>query len=768
MTVLCTESIQTLPQFLAQKFKEKLQMADVLYKLLVEKGSCSMQKAVVLAPSILELLSRLAEDGIDPNKIERTPWGSGVRHIDEIRNILPGIIKKWSKITKHKGKRYNIQHRLHGRMQQPEFQVDMLQDLAGIEYAECKFLREEALVVLLKTKEILQDPNKTVSIISDSPQLIKIILSLSTLWGIKIEDSFGVPLQELDEIDFMRLILETIKQNFAPVYLIALLRHKMFAFGKDDFNVNFLITELERKYLRGVRRYSSFTELIELISESQLRIFLWLLQEELKSFINLMSQSSVPAHDILKNLNKLAIRLSDSMENSVYSELAKIKVTLNEIAPDTFIQMLDDLLLGERFNSSTNEQARVKIFSLSDDKALKSDYVILTGMSEETFFKNRLYDVRIIQGIYALLRVDKYDPELAQAEQAFIALIKKRDLLLTRSSMINGTPQTPSHFLIQLELVAKKFQETRFYNINLLQEARSLYTPSEFVQSPLVAPMPSFENRLRRLSVTQIERLIRDPYSIYVSSILKLRKLKDVDKALDQIEFGKFIHKVIDRFSKNYVTGKSEQYYFKQVMFHGQLQAASIVQFPLVRTIWLTQLKKLGSWIVNFEMIKHGQGKKIKIYTEAKGEIDLTLANGEMFTLSCQADRIEITSGNATIIDFKTGGAPSKKDIFSGISPQLPLEALILLNKGFSNISGFKKSKVNLEEISYITLGAGMKFGNIISFRDNLKFLIDEARVGVKNLITFYNNANTPFLIRPNSDYGLAYNEYAHIERIEE
>ena len=40
--------------------------------------------------------------------------------------------------------------------------------------------------------------------------------------------------------------------------------------------------------------------------------------------------------------------------------------------------------------------------------------------------------------------------------------------------------------------------------------------------------------------------------------------------------------------------------------------------------------------------------------------------------------------GIATIIDFKTGAAPTKQEVYSGLSPQLIVEAIILSEGGFS------------------------------------------------------------------------------------
>ncbi|NRA74230.1 MAG: PD-(D/E)XK nuclease family protein [Rickettsiales bacterium] len=764
MAVLCKEDYKTLSQSLLQRIEEKLQMSNILCSVWKEKEGCSAQKAIMLAPTVIELFSRLKRDGINPAHKEQNLKNSDIKHVDKISNILPEIIKRWSKIRKRKGLSYKIQPKTQSEKLSVTSDFNLLHNnLKDIEYVECGSLREEALVTLLRTKEILQDPIKKVSIISNNPQLIKVVLSLSKLWKIEIDNYFGFSCRELMQIDFMRLIIETIMQKFAPIYLIALLRHKLFCFNKQDFDIEALVAILEKRYLRGIRKYNDLAELIEAVSESKLRVFLWLLKEEFNNLSSLILQPSVSLYDILQCLIHLVLRLSGNVNNEIYLELKKIKFKSENIEPQLFPRIFDLLFANEKYDVCKKE-ARVKIFSLDDDRVSQSDYIILTGMNEETLSESKPYDIRLIQNIYNLLDETKYFNDFIKIEHVFLSLIKKGNLLLTRSSLINGTPQTPSRFLIKLKLIIHKANLTKFYNTNLLQEARMLYRPSEIIQQPLAAPSPNFNDRLKSLSVTQVEKLIKDPYSIYVSSILRLRKLEELDRSLNKVEFGKFIHKVIDRFSKNYLLGKDKEAYFDEVMSCGQIEAAHIMSFPLVKTIWFVQLKKLANWIVNFEASRRKKG--VRVYSEETGKAELTLTNGNKFILSCKADRLEVTPNGIKIIDFKTGSIPSKKNVFTGLSPQLPLEALIMLEKGFSNILSLKKTKINIDEIAYVAIGTGVNFGNIISFKENLTSLINDSFVNLKGLIEFYNNATTPFLICPDLDYGNSYNEYAHIERV--
>ena len=63
-------------------------------------------------------------------------------------------------------------------------------------------------------------------------------------------------------------------------------------------------------------------------------------------------------------------------------------------------------------------------------------------------------------------------------------------------------------------------------------------------------PIPPVEARPKRLSVTQIEMLIRDPYSIYARHILRLKPLEPLNANPGAAERGMIIHYALDQFVK--------------------------------------------------------------------------------------------------------------------------------------------------------------------------------------------------------------------------
>ena len=76
----------------------------------------------------------------------------------------------------------------------------------------------------------------------------------------------------------------------------------------------------------------------------------------------------------------------------------------------------------------------------------------------------------------------------------------------------------------------------------------------------------------------------------------------------------------------------------------------------------------------------------VRRHTEVDGVLTID-RDGRPFRLRARADRIdEIADGGYEIVDYKTGAIPTKKDVNAGLSPQLPLEAAMIVNGAFSDI----------------------------------------------------------------------------------
>jgi ATP-dependent helicase/nuclease subunit B len=136
--------------------------------------------------------------------------------------------------------------------------------------------------------------------------------------------------------------------------------------------------------------------------------------------------------------------------------------------------------------------------------------------------------------------------------------------------------------------------------------------------------------------------------------------------------------------------------------------------------------------------------------------------------LTAKADRIDrIGGGGLVIIDYKTGRLPSKRELETGYSPQLPLEGAIATGGTFDGVgTGL------VEALEYWRLTGGNPPGEIYRVDDRLETtaaaLAQEARAGLENLVARFDRADTPYHARPRPQFAPTFSDYEHLARVKE
>ena len=127
--------------------------------------------------------------------------------------------------------------------------------------------------------------------------------------------------------------------------------------------------------------------------------------------------------------------------------------------------------------------------------------------------------------------------------------------------------------------------------------------------------------------------------------------------------------------------------------------------------------------------------------------------------LNGKIDRIVMDENNdAEIFDYKTGQIPSKKDVMSGIEPQLTIAALALVEEKF------KVKAVNYWKLSSSSPGEIKKgeIKKIAKNSDEIDNLISAAKSGLERLFTYFDDEKNGYIATGNFDQS----EYKHLARL--
>ena len=287
----------------------------------------------------------------------------------------------------------------------------------------------------------------------------------------------------------------------------------------------------------------------------------------------------------------------------------------------------------------------------------------------------------------------------------FQQAIAARQVVLSRSIRDGDAPTVASRWVIRLlnllnglgPVGITALGDMRARGAALLALSEAMNLPERDV-APAVRPSPSPPVLARpdRLSVTRIETLIRDPYTIYAEKLLNQRALDPPGKEADARERGTALHKVLEVFVERTKDGLPDD---AETVFVDVAREVleDLVPWPSVRRLWLARLSKIADWFVGGERARRERAGLLAQEISGKR----TLGS---FTLTAKADRIDmLANGSFAIYDYKSGGLPSKKQA-KEFAVQLPLEGAIAQAGGFEEIAEGKISHLEL-----IGLGAGGK-----------------------------------------------------------
>ena len=341
----------------------------------------------------------------------------------------------------------------------------------------------------------------------------------------------------------------------------------------------------------------------------------------------------------------------------------------------------------------------------------------------------------------------------------FAQLACAKQVMMTRSVRANGTPTVPSRFLLQIDAVLRAAGLEEEDGGAWADWARGLDAPLPEERGACARPRPRPPVNMRptALSVTEITTWLRNPYAIYAKHVLKLKKLEELDAEMDASDRGAMIHEALEKFTREFPQALPDDAEALLVAMGREIFAQE--KYPArVRAFWGARFGEIAAWFVAKERARRENGVRV-LASEAKGS---RVIDG--LTLTGRADRIDtLEDGGLVIVDYKTGGVPTKKEVLAGIEPQLQLLAWIAEAGGFAGIAA---AEVCAGE--YWGLKGGESGGKVDSYDKDLAELIALAEAGLKKLMAAFADPTVAYEATPKPRVSPRYNDYAHLSRLAE
>lgn len=677
------------------------------------------------------------------------------------------------------------------------------QALAGVAVVEAADDREEAAAIAVVLRETLLRPDETAALVTPDRALAERVCAELRRWGIQVDDSAGQPFERSPAGMLARLAAEVAAGQADADHVIALLAHPLCRLGLAPEVRERGRAALEIGVLRGPALAPGFDALasaLEARAAAQdrraprprrrlgredwdaARAVVAALQAAFAGFMGRPGAvdllSLVPAHAAacaaLMRPGPGEEASADASEEALSALFDEAGAGSGRALSGTFEDyppFFGGLGAGRTLPRPGEGHRRIKIWGLLEARLLCADTLVLGGLDEKTWPPETRSDAFLNRPMRRDLSLPSPERRVGQTAHDFAQAMGARHVVLTRAAKRGGDPTVASRFLQRLRAVSgPAFEDALGRGRRWSRLALSLDAPFPVPRLPRPEPRPGVEKLPVRLSVTEIETLVRDPYAVYAKHVLGLDPLDPVGMPPGVSVRGSIVHDVLGRFGQDFPEelppgARDRLLALGRAAFDG---APELVGRPDIRAFWWPRFVRMADFAAGWEAGRRRPGTRI--VAERGGKLDLQLADGSTFTLTCRADRLELLAGGGlAVIDFKTGTPSSGKEVRLGFAPQLTLEAAMAKRGAFDDVRAGER----VAELVYVRLSGGVPAGVAKEVQDrdhpfDPDALAEEHLKRLVDLLGEYRSGERGFRSRTATKFAKRYNPYDHLARYAE
>ena len=560
--------------------------------------------------------------------------------------------------------------------------------LDHVRLIEAEDSAEEARAIAVLIRQAIEVPGKRVALVTPDREIALRVAAQLRRWNIEADDSAGEPLSEQPSGVLFLTLSRMLASDLAPVPLLSALKHPLVRSGEARIDWLEQVRSLDI-VLRGPQMRSGAGAIARLIAEkvagkrAEPRLRDWWADIEAE----IVPQLESGRRNFAMHLEAAAAlaerwtdggiwkgaagrRLSEFVEELTAQKLDALTDSDGAAYPELLASMLADISIRPAFG----RHPRVAIYGLLEARLQSADLLICAGLNEGSWPQLPQPDPWLAPHLRWRLDMPGLDRNIGLAAHDLAGALGAPEVVLTRARRDRSGPTIASRFLLRLQaLMGDRLAIDR----TATALARQLdFTPKDPAY-PRPAPSPDADQRRVSISITQMDMLKSDPYAFYARNILKLDALKPVDADPDPAWKGTLVHKIIEDW-----TGTGDRDPDSLVRFAENAFADRSVT-PALRLLWQPRIVAGMRWVASEIAAIAGDGRMIAASeSRAEGEISGIRVHGRI-------DRIDrCADGKLVVVDYKTGGLPSKGKVNAGYALQLGLSGLLVETGGVAEISG--------------------------------------------------------------------------------
>jgi len=654
--------------------------------------------------------------------------------------------------------------------------------LDGLTLLEAADPAEEASVVALLLREALETPAHTAALVTRDRALARRVTAELGRWDIAIDDSAGRPLAQTEVGAFLCLIAETVDSVFAPVPLLALLKHPLTTMGKEAVIFRGRARELDLA-LRGPRPDSGLDGIAAAIAceesheddrPARLALQAWFAKvaEALAPFEAILAKSEATIAELLAAHIAAAERLAQEqvlwrgaagdIAYQFVRELSDAAADLPPVEARSYAALFRTLTEEPSVRPAFGRHPRLAILGPLEARLQQFDLVVLGGLNEGSWPASAADDPWFSRPMRRTLGLEQPERAIGLSAHDFATLAASPRVVLTHALKAEGAPTVASRWLQRLVQLTRglKIEEALAPRTPYQQIATALSDPGEPERIKPPSPRPPVSARPRKLSFTEIETWVRDPYAIYAKRILRLKPLDPLDAEIGPMERGNALHRALELFVRRYPRVLPPDAAARLVAIADDV-FDELGTPKATLAIWRPRFLRAAIWFVELE--RKRRAAIAESFVEIKGECAFAGPAGD-FILYGRADRIDrLRAGGGVILDYKTGVPPTDPQVLKHLAPQLPLEGAVLMAGGFKEIGPLDPA-----ELVYVRISGGAQAGEFKPVKTDAKGIARQAAERLAKRIASFDDESKAYESRVGPLFAKWQGDYDHLARVRE
>jgi len=684
--------------------------------------------------------------------------------------------------------------------------ADVFRDaLAGLSLVEAALPGEEARAVALALRETLETPGRTAMVVTPDRSLARRICAEMTRFGVTLDDSAGESLSDTAAGVFLIRVLDAALDPGAAAPLLALAASPVFSLGEARATLRPDFGALERRALRGRRPGASLPALRETVRkrllegrhepDEQTRAFavradmlLARIEDALSALLTAEGPQpcAVWAGALTQAAETLAAgedqsgaaRLWASDAGEAAADLMREFLTEASALPPVSLREFHALLLetarARRVRPRYGAHPRLQILGPLEARLQSADRVVLAGLNEGVWPAHPAADPFMSRGMRIRARLSAPERRFGLSAHDFAELAAAPDVILTRSQKSDGAPSVASRWVWRLQTLARGAGAEAALTQDGARRRALARRLDHAAQSPPALPphpTPPVTARPQRLSVTEIETWVRDPYAIFARHVLKLDALDPIDRPAGPAERGVAYHKALEDWieatrAQDALSPEDDAHLVEL----GRAALAEAGISPARIGVETRRFARAAAFIADWERRRRADGWRASA-PELKGRLEIA-EDGGVFALTGRADRYDLSAdGRLAVIDYKSGRAPSAREVDAGFSPQLPLLAAMARAGVMERLDAAGR---RLDGLHYVRVSGGRPAGedrrvdHAKQVEKDAETLADEALARLRRLIRLYADPDTAYPSWPRAQFQDDAGDYDQLARRKE